>query len=199
MKVSHNRADAQFAAPRIGMNTEEARWVAALKDFLRFIRAEAPHTADSFVSFVASLEGLLSEPTTTVETKYQEARRLESVFGGMGSVNDYPWSPEADRSRIRLFEAVQNVLRVYWRDLGRPSHDPGEFEPIPVGTAVRLVEGRVLFINRDESVVTVPETAARKKWEVEGAHTPDVTGMPMYLLRAGNTYQLARREAIECT
>ena len=180
------------------MNTEEARWFRALKDFLEFIRAEAPHTADSFSNFVTSLEKLLSDPATSAETKYREARRLESIFGGMGSVNDYPWSAAADRSRNALFDAVQDVLRLYWKDLGRPCHDPSEFPPIAVGAVVRLMEGRVLFINRDESVATVSKTAARKRWHVEAVHAPDVTGMPMYLLRAGNTYQLARREAIEC-
>lgn len=179
------------------MRLEEEKLLHALKEFLGFVRSEAPRQVDGFSRFVSLIEEIFNDTDSSVQKKYQESRRLESIFGGMGSVNDYPWSPQAEQTKEALFQAVQNVLRIYWKELGNQVYDPTMFDLLTVGTKVRLIECKTMFINRDESVVEVTWRVAQKKWKVAAINQPDVSGMPTYVLRSGNTYQVARHESIQ--
>src|SRR5271154_4015977 len=53
-----------------------------------------------------------------INRRYQLARKIEGLFGGMGSLNDIAMSEECQRLHNELFVAVENALRVYWRKLG---------------------------------------------------------------------------------
>ena len=181
------------------MENEETRWIAALEKFLGFVRSEAPFAVQGVETFLRTIEGLLADPKAAPPRKYEEARRLESIFGGMGSVNDFPWSREGMQAKEVLYEALQDVLRVYWRDLGHESHDATQFRLLAIGTEVRLIPGKTAFIGRDGKPTGVKPREAKATWTVEAHHPPDVSGMPMYLLKSSNHYHLVRHEALAPT
>lgn len=133
-----------------------------------------------------------------VTLRYQLARKIEGLFGGMGSLNDIEMPAECQRLHEELFTAVQNVLRVYWRELGRTTHS-NQFSLLPVGANVRLIPGKVRYFNRDESPVIVPDTSAVKSqtWRVLRFDGPDITNMPSYHLQCDNTFMSARHESLE--
>jgi len=179
------------------MKPAEKTWLATLRKFTEFVRVEAPHSVDGFTGFLARLTPLLEDPGTPAKVKYDEARQLQGVYGGMGSVNDYPWSKKAEQSKETLYVAIGEVLRVYWGDMGHPVHDPRSFELYAIGTGVRLVAGRTLIVDRDSKERRVTKADARRKWKVTWLHPPDISGMPMYQVQAGSHIQLARHDAIE--
>ena len=133
-----------------------------------------------------------------VGRRYQLVRKIEQLFGGMGSLNDLAMSEECERLREELFAAVQAVLRVYWRGLGRPSH-VFDTSPLPVGAAVRLIPGKVRYYDRYESPFVVADSAEVRSqiWRVVRYEGPDITSMPCYLLQCDNTFMSARHEALE--
>jgi hypothetical protein len=133
-----------------------------------------------------------------VNRRYQLARKIEGLFGGMGSLNDIEMPGECQRLHSELFDAVGSVLRVYWRGLGRPTHTV-QVKLLPIGAAVRLIPGKVRYYNRDESPVVVPDTSTVRDqtWRVVSYDGPDITNMPSYQLQCDNTFMSARRESLE--
>lgn len=133
-----------------------------------------------------------------VARRYQLARKVEGVFGGMGSLNDIAMPGECQRLHGELFAAVGAVLRVYWRGMGRPSYDL-RAPLLPVGAAVRLIPGTVRYYNRDESPVVVTDTPAvrTQTWRVVRYEGPDITNMPSYLVQQDDTLMTARHESLE--
>jgi hypothetical protein len=133
-----------------------------------------------------------------VALRYQFARKIEGLFGGMGSLNDIEMPEECQRLHEELFTTVQNVLRVCWRELGRTTCS-NQFSLLPVGADVRLIPGKVRYFNRDESSVVVPDTSAVRSqiWRVLRFDGPDITNMPSYHLQCDNTFMSARHESLE--
>jgi hypothetical protein len=132
-----------------------------------------------------------------VGQRYQLARKIQQLFGGMGSLNDIALPGDCQRLHSELFAAVEDVLRVHWRALGRTSHD-ARVTLLPVGTAVRLIPGKVRYYNRDESPVVVADApeARSQKWRVVRYEGPDITNMPSYHLQCDNTFMIARHESL---
>jgi len=133
-----------------------------------------------------------------INRRYQVARKVESLFGGMGSLNDIQLPGDCQRLHEELFSAVKGVLRVYWRALGRQSH-VGTVVTFPVGSAVRLVSGAVRCFERNESPIVVEDTLAARNqtWRVVRYEGPDITNMPSYLVRHEDTFMTARHESLE--
>jgi hypothetical protein len=134
----------------------------------------------------------------SVSKRYQIARKIESLFGGMGSLNDIEMPGDCKRLHDELFSAVESVLRDYWRALGRESHT-GTIRPLPVGASVHLVPGTVRYFERDESPVLVEDKPAVRSqlWQVVRYDGPDITNMPSYLVQHNETFMNARHEALE--
>jgi len=130
--------------------------------------------------------------------RYQVARKIERLFGGMGSLNDIEMPGECQRLHTELFAAVQSVLRVCWRALGRPSHST-YVTPLPVGSAVRLIPGMTRYFEPDESPVLVADTPAVRSqtWRVVRCDGPDITNVPSYLVQHDDTFMSARHESLE--
>ncbi len=134
----------------------------------------------------------------SVGQRYQVARKIESLFGGMGSLNDINMPGECERLHEELFAAVNGILRVYWRALGHKCH-AGNVTPLPVGASVRLVPGAVRYFERDESPVVIQDTPAVRSqmWRVVRYEGPDITNMPSYLVQHDDTFMTARHESLD--
>jgi hypothetical protein len=132
-----------------------------------------------------------------VGRRYQLAREIEGLFGGMGSLNDIALPGDCQRLHGELFKAVGNILRLYWRGLGRPTNTL-QLSPLPVGATVRLIPGKIRYYNRDESPVIVEDTPAvrNQTWHVVRYDGPDITNMPSYLVQCENTFMSARHESL---
>jgi hypothetical protein len=133
-----------------------------------------------------------------VERRYQLARKTEQLFGGMGSLNDINMPDNCAKLSDALFKATQEILRLYWHKLGRQSQG-ATITPLPVGSSVRLIPGAVRYFNRDESTVVVTDTPEIKAetWVIVRCEGPDITNMPSYLVKCGDTFMSARHESLE--
>jgi hypothetical protein len=180
-----------------GKPSEEDELVASLQRLSDALQPHDSHWAGILARLQAEVaaEFACSSP---VGQRYQIARKIEQLFGGMGSLNDIVMPGECQRLHGDLFAAVESVLRVYWRALGRPSHD-SRVRLLPVGAAVRLIPGMVRYYNRDESPVVVADTppVRTQTWRVVRYNGPDITNMPSYQLQCDNTFMSARHESLE--
>src|SRR5271157_2600887 len=101
--------------------SEEQKLLASLQRLSDALRPIDSHWAGVLATFriKAASEFAGDAPVTR---RYQIVREIEGVFGGMDSLNDISLTGECERFSSELFAAVQGVLRVYWRALGRQSH-----------------------------------------------------------------------------
>src|SRR4051794_1944097 len=146
--------------------SEEKRLLLSLQRLSDDLRPVDAHWAGVLARFRDEAAGEFASGTP-VNSRYQVARKIESLFGGMGSLNDIQMPGDCQRLHEELFSAVKGVLRVYWRALGRQSH-VGKFTLFRVGAAVRLVPGAVRYFERDESPVVIQDTPAvrNQTWRV---------------------------------
>jgi hypothetical protein len=177
--------------------SEEQELLTSLQRLRDALRPVDPHWAGVLATLrdEAASEFGSSSPG---KSRYRMARKIESLFGGMGSLNDIQLPGDCQRLHGELFSAVQAVLRAYWRALGRPSH-AGKIAPFPVGAAVRLVPGAVRYFERDESPVVIQDTPTIRSqtWRVVRCEGPDITNMPSYLVRHDDTFMTARHESLD--
>jgi hypothetical protein len=178
-------------------NSEEKQLVMCLKEISDVLRANQPHWSNILANFQSQLANEIAE-NSPIQTRYLTARKIESVFGGMGSLNDIPLTGNCERLRGQLFTAVTNVLRFYWRALGNESNDE-KFGLLPVGASVRLVPGKILYFERNEKPVLIDynSKAVGQVWCVVSYAGPDITNMPSYEVRHENTFMIARHECLE--
>jgi hypothetical protein len=176
---------------------EEEALLASLQRLRDALRPHNSHWADVLARLRDEAAGEFSR-SAPVSRRYQLARKIEGLFGGMSSLNDIERPGECERLHTELFAAVQNLLRVYWRALGRPSHS-ASVTPLPVGAVVRLIPGTTRYFERDESPVVVADTATvrNQEWRVVRYEGPDITNMPSYLVQQGSTFLTARHESLE--
>jgi hypothetical protein len=176
--------------------SEEERLLLSLQRLSDALRPVDAHWAGVLATLRNEAAGEFASGTP-VRSRYQVARKIESLFGGMGSLNDIQMPGDCQRLHEELFSAVKDALRVYWRALGRQSH-VGKVTPFPVGAAVRLVPGAVRYFERDESPVVIQDTPAirRQTWRVVRHEGPDITNMPSYLVRHDDTFMTARHESL---
>jgi hypothetical protein len=178
--------------------SEEQRLLVSLERLSEALRPVNAHWAGVLAALRAEAAGELASGTP-VRSRYQLARKIESLFGGMGSLNDIQLPEKCQRLHEELFSAVQGALRVYWRALGRQSHT-GKVTPFPVGASVRLVPGAVRYFERDESPVVIQDTPAvtgQTWWRVVRYEGSDITNMPSYLVQHNDTFMTARHESLD--
>jgi hypothetical protein len=114
---------------------------------------------------------------------------------GMGSLNDGV-VPESCKSHQRnLYRTINDLLRIYWKQLGRESHTYSDFALIADGAAVRLIPGKTIFRNGVYSTEVRPGEGEHV-WTVVRCDGPDITGMPYYAIRLGNHFRSARHESL---
>ena len=98
-----------------------------------------------------------------------------------------------------LFESTKELLRMYWKELGREWHDSSRFEIFSVGVQVKLIPNKIIYQRPDFPETVVPDNGAVAKqvWFVVSYEGPDVTNMPSYLIRCGSSFRSARHESLE--
>jgi hypothetical protein len=155
-----------------------------------------PHLSTHWVGVLSGLRRQLTDAVSPAD-RYRVLREFESLYGGMGSLNDDCLSTAGDRARDELFAAIQEALREVWRALGR-EHHAESFRLWPVGSAVRLIPGTTRYLHRDGSpwVVVAESPEARHVWRVEQHAGRDITNMPLYTITHDSRYELARHEAL---
>ncbi len=177
--------------------SEENILLATLKRLSDDLRPHNSHWAYVLATFHAKAESEFSGGFQ-VGQRYLLAREIEGIFGGMGSLNDIEMPEGCQRMKCELFAAVKNVLRLYWRELGRPSYNL-QVSLHPIGATVRLMPGKVRWYNRDESPVVVGDTPSVRSetWRVVSIDGNDITNMPSYLIQRENAFMGARHESLE--
>lgn len=175
---------------------DEGRLVTVLGQLSEELGPLSAFWAATLGALQAEYAGALSSGAP-IDARYRVVRKIEAVFGGMGSLNDLPLEGECERLRLALFAAVQDLLRGYWRELG-PKTQEESIAPFPDGAHVRLVPGKIRFYNRDETAVVVEDTDENRSqtWRIVRFEGPDITDMPSYLVSRGSTFMVARREAL---
>jgi len=176
----------------------EQRLLEALERFLSFVVLEAPFAE-------AGVRNAWEELTRLVAAEGDLAARDEWVggllgmYGGMGSVNDFPWSEGAEAAKEELYARLVDARSLYHARAGGEHHDPASFPTLEVGERVRLVEGRTYHVDTSGKQFTVdPEVfPVADVWTVTRAYGPDITGTPTYGLSFRNRHVQARVSALE--
>jgi len=134
-----------------------------------------------------------------LDGKFKYMRGLESLNGGMGSLND-AFHPNNVQEKInRLYGLVNEELIKLWAALGNETHDLKSIQPYKVGTIVKFVAGKVRYINRDGSIKYVPDQkwVREQEWKIEYIASPDITNMLQYSLVQGSKHALVRHDALQ--
>ena len=136
-----------------------------------------------------------------LKDKYALARKVLSYYeGGMGGLLDSV-PEECTQTNTILFELTTDLLRAYWKELGREWHDYSAFDLIPDGARVRLMPNKVIYQRPDHPATIVPDTeeVAKQVWSILKCEGPDVTNMPSYLIKCiegGSSWRSARHESL---
>ena len=135
--------------------------------------------------------------TASPDERYRFLRELDSLYGGMGSLNDDSLSPAGEQAREELYSAIQDALRDSWHALGR-EHHVAPPRLYPIGSIVRLIPGSTRYLNRDGSACIVSDTApeANHTWRIVQHDAPDVTNMPQCTITNDSTFMLARHDSL---
>ncbi len=177
--------------------SEEQQLIIHLKELSDALQSANPHWSKVLANFQNQLTNNISS-NSPIQARYLIAREIESIFGGMGSLNDIQLTENCERSRGQLFKSVEDVLRFYWRALGRETHDE-KFDLLPVGASVRLVPGKIRYIERNEIHLLIDYNfkGVGQVWCVARYEGPDITNMPSYLVQHENVFMSARHECLE--
>jgi hypothetical protein len=174
--------------------SEEGRLLESLKNYSDELRPIEPHWANVLINFQNQMANEIASDDS-IQRKYKLAREIESLFGGMGSLNDITVPENCKHLHEKLFKALQGVLRIYWRALGHETHNE-QFKLLPIGASVRLVLGKIRCFERNESPVVI-QNASMDIWRVIRYEEPDITNMPSYLVQHENTFMTARHESLD--
>ena len=177
--------------------SEEDQLLICLKNYSDTLQSAEPHWATVLAKFRNEASSEFVEGTP-ISRKYQLVREIEKVFGGMGSLNDLNLPKECQPFHEQLFIAVNDVLRIYWRALGRESHRH-QIAPLSIGATVRLVPGKIRYFERNEMPVVVTDNSAfgNQIWRIARYEGLDITNMPSYLVQHENTFMTARHESLK--
>jgi hypothetical protein len=171
---------------------EEYRLLACLKRLSDALYPIFAHGADSLARCRDEAASAFASGSP-IARRYEIVRRIETFYHGMGGMRDTSMPKECEDLREDLYRAVQDLLRVYWRQLGR-EHYSETISPWPVGATVRLVAGKVRYYQRDGSPVVVKDRpgVVRQRWRIVNYDGPDITNMLLYLLQRGDKIMIAR-------
>src|SRR5262245_19879805 len=111
--------------------------------------------ADCLSSFDKFWSDLLRQAATETKTLFDRDAEVRDKFdfmnshnystGGMGSLNDGVVPESCKSHQMNLYRTVDDLLRIYWKQLGRESHNYFDFTLIPSGALVRLIPGKTIF------------------------------------------------------
>jgi hypothetical protein len=174
--------------------SEEECLLRCLKELSDSLQSINSHWANVLANFQKQMTDEIASDGS-IQHKYELAREIESLFGGMGSLNDIELPKNCKRLHGELFKAVQDVLRIYWRALGRETHS-GQFKLFPIGSLVHLVPGKIRYFERNEHPVII-QVGSTDIWRVVRYEEPDITNMPSYVVQHENTFMTARHESLE--
>jgi hypothetical protein len=174
--------------------SEEEQLLESLKNYSDALRPIELHWANVLANFKNQMTNEIASDDS-IQRKYKLAREIESLFGGMGSLNDIALPENCKHLHEKLFKAVRDVLRIYWRALGYETHNK-QFKLLPIGASVRLVPGKIRYFERNESPVVI-QNASTYVWRVVRYEEPDITNMPSYVVQHENTFMTARHESLE--
>jgi hypothetical protein len=170
----------------------------AVRRFAERVAVEAPFAEKNVSAARERLEDLVRAGGPVAE-KDSVVCALLGMYGGMGSVNDFPWSPKGERAKQVLYDALIDARRSYFSQAGGESHDPASFALLEIGTCVRLIQGSTFHIDSRGRMFIVEsrEFPPEEVWDIRAQFPPDITGMPTYSLSCGNRQVVARHEALQ--
>lgn len=170
----------------------EGRLASCIDTLSQHVGTEWSHILSRFRSRLPTVFG-----TASPDERYCFLREPDSLYGGMGSLNDLLLTSAGDQARDELYTAVQGGLREAWRTLGR-EHHAAHPRLYPVGSTVRLIPGRTRYLERDGSPCVVGETSpeTRHVWRIVQQDRPDITNMPQYTINHGSIHKLARHDSL---
>ena len=147
---------------------------------------------------VAGEASVLFRGNSDLAEKFDFVSTHNYSTGSMGSLNDGV-VPDGCKSQQReLYKSINELLRLYWKELGREWHDYSTFNLLCEGAKVCLIPGKVIFCNSVYSAEVLPEEEhLERPWVVLRCEGPDITNMPTYTVRRDNTFRSARHEALK--
>jgi|SRR5581483_4462743 len=179
------------------LREEENRFLNDLNVLKNSIGSDYPAWESEISELLLKAQTIFSSSNYTKE-KYAVVREAESLYGGMGSLNDGPFSNENEKRIQNLHDSIEILLRFYWKDLGHKYHSEN-FDLIPLSSIVQLIPGKIRYFDRNEKPSIVQEDEhSKKKWTVVRFDGPDISNMPTYLIKSiDETYMVVRHEALK--
>ena len=132
-----------------------------------------------------------------IASKFDFVNSHNYSTAGMGSLNDGVVPEACTPHQRNLYQAINDLLRIYWKQLGRESHNYADFALINDGAKVLLIPGKIIFRNGVYSTEVPADEASEQFWVVLRCDGPDITNMPSYIIQQGNAFRSARHEALE--
>ncbi|ARD22786.1 hypothetical protein [Shewanella japonica] len=135
----------------------------------------------------------------TMEEKYKFMKGLESLNGGMGSLNDAQHPLHVNDAIHKFYKQINMELISIWAALGNETNDLSSIKPYKVGSLVKFVPGKIRYINRDGSTKIVPDKkwVQNQQWKIEYIANPDISNMLQYSLVQGSKHALVRHDALK--
>lgn len=182
------------------MNQKEQVLITYLADISECLHPHDDWWSEKFKEDSIQAQNLFDRDAESKD-KYDFVRRILSYYeSGMGGLHDSV-PEECAHQKTVIFDSVKELLRFYWRELGREWHDYSNFDIIPDGRQV-LIPNRVIYQRPDFLPTIVPDTeeVSKQVWSVLKCQGPDITNMPSYLvkcIKGGSAWRSARHEALE--
>jgi len=140
----------------------------------------------------------LFDGSADIASKFEFVNSHNYSTAGMSSLNDGVVPEACTPHQRNLYQTIKDLLRIYWKQLGRESHNYADFALIRDGAKVLLIPSKIVFRNGVYSTEVPADAAASEQlWVVLRCDGPDITNMPSYTIRHGNTFRSARHEALE--
>jgi len=158
---------------------------------------EVQHWREYFSELEIKLKNEYENKNT--QKQYELMRTLESLNGGMGSLNDATHSKEVAQLIQELYFYVNHELIHLWASLGNKTNDLNTIKLYKVNDIVKFVSGKPRYINCDGSIKYVPhhKWVNEQIWRIEAIANPDITNMVQYSLVQGSKHTLVRHDALE--
>jgi len=157
------------------------------------IKDENPHWFSILSEFISEAETFIFGKEN-YENQYRFGRKVESIFGGMCSLNDISFSKKGLRKKKILYSTLQCFLRECWHQMDKEWNQVSPKDIFSVGENVQLIPGEVIIIGRDEKRKRAPKS--QMTYEITSINLPDITNMPTYTICWQNKLRLARPNAL---
>lgn len=178
------------------MQSEEKHLIAALSELDDCLLPYDQLWADRLRQTAVEAKALF-DSGADIASRFDFVNSHNYSTAGMGSLNDSVVTDTCALRQHTLYQAITNSLRMYWKQLGRESHNYADFALIPDGAKVFLISGKTIFRNSVYSTDVTDSDASSNPWIVLRSEGPDITGMPSYTIRSAGRFRSARHEALE--